>query len=297
MPMRKILLVEDERIIAMDVRARLEAMGYEVPEVAYSGEEAISAARIHRPDLVLMDIVLPGGIDGIEAAARVRSELGTPVVFMSAYADQQTVQRSMESDPFGYIIKPFDERAVRLGIDIAIHRHQSELALMEDGATRTRNASGMIACILSSLAACSTPEAREALITRISAQFDERFRSWFRKALEGRQNAAKGGGWGSRETAGFYLRWLVDLLSGTGMEAVWRLEGNTGSIEVRRGPRDGGTEEELLMAGILGTLVERSFGWTGLSGEISRAPGKTGGTGEYRFEFVMSGLQEGGKGP
>jgi AmiR/NasT family two-component response regulator len=110
----------------MDSRARLEAMGYEVVETVSSGEEAMSAARMLRPDVVLMDIVIQGEMDGIEAAARVRSELGTPVVFMTAYSDQRTIKRAMEADPFGYINKPFDERDVRMAIDIAVLRHRYE---------------------------------------------------------------------------------------------------------------------------------------------------------------------------
>jgi AmiR/NasT family two-component response regulator len=132
----RILMVEDERIIAMDSRARLQAMGFDVVEIVSSGEEAVRAARMHRPDVVLMDIVIQGGMDGIEAAARVRSELGTPVVFMTAYSDRRTVQRAMESDPFGYVNKPFDERDIRMVIDIAVLRHRYEEGLRKNPAAR-----------------------------------------------------------------------------------------------------------------------------------------------------------------
>ncbi len=126
---KRILLVEDERIIAMDVKARLESRGYEVAEIVCSGEEAVRAARMHLPELVLMDIYIQGDMDGIEAAAAIRSELGTPVVFLSAFTDPETVRKAMESDPFGYFIKPFDEKSVHLGIEVALRRHAFETAL------------------------------------------------------------------------------------------------------------------------------------------------------------------------
>jgi DNA-binding response OmpR family regulator len=122
----RILLVEDERIIAMDVKARLEARGYEVCEMVAAGEDAIRAARMSRPDIVLMDIFLEGDMDGTEAAARIRSELGTPVIFLSAFTDPETLRRAMEADPFGYFIKPFDEKSVHLGIEVALRRHAFE---------------------------------------------------------------------------------------------------------------------------------------------------------------------------
>jgi AmiR/NasT family two-component response regulator len=86
--------------------------------------------------VVLRDIVVRVEMDGIEAAARVRSELGTPVVFMTAYSDKRTVQRAMESDPFGYVNKPFDERDIRMVIDIAVLRHRYEEGLRKGPAAR-----------------------------------------------------------------------------------------------------------------------------------------------------------------
>jgi CheY-like chemotaxis protein len=106
----RILIVEDEIIIARELEARLQGMEYEVVGIASSGREAIALAEEARPDLVLMDIVLKGDIDGIEAAEEIRRRLRLPVIFVSAYTDPETLRRAKITEPFAYIVKPFSER-------------------------------------------------------------------------------------------------------------------------------------------------------------------------------------------
>jgi len=131
MGQRRILIVEDERIVAMDIRLRLEGMGYFVAAIASSGKEAIKRAEELRPDLALMDIVLKGKMDGIEAAGEITTRFDIPVVFLSAYADEETLLRAKVSGPFGYIVKPFDDRQLQVNIEMAIHKHANDRALMD----------------------------------------------------------------------------------------------------------------------------------------------------------------------
>jgi len=105
-----ILVVEDENIVAKDLQNRLKRLGYAVPELASSGEEAIRKAATSRPDLVLMDIGLRGKIDGIEAAQQIYTRLRIPVVFLTAYADDSTIRRAKIVKPFGYIGKPLEDQ-------------------------------------------------------------------------------------------------------------------------------------------------------------------------------------------
>jgi CheY-like chemotaxis protein len=114
----RILIVEDERIVSMDMQRRLKNLGYDVVGAAVSGEEAIHKAETYRPDLVLMDIMLEGQMDGIEAAEIVRGRLDIPVIYLTAYADTPTLERAKVTEPFGYILKPFEERELhgRTGI-------------------------------------------------------------------------------------------------------------------------------------------------------------------------------------
>ena len=125
-PPADILIVEDEGIIAADLAACLEDLGYRVTGEAASGEDALCQATAHRPDLVLMDIQLAGEMDGITAAARLREEQDIPVIFLTSHADDATLQRARESQPFGYLIKPFAERELRAAIETSIFRHHVE---------------------------------------------------------------------------------------------------------------------------------------------------------------------------
>ncbi|MEG4249535.1 ATP-binding protein [Microcoleus sp. Pol10D4] len=127
----KILVVEDEVIVAQDIAGRLKKLGYAVTATVSSGEEAIQKALENPPDLVLMDIVLKGEIDGVTAAEKIRTNRNVPTVFLTAYADDQTLQRAKLTDPFGYIIKPFQQNDLRVAIEIALHRHEIETKMRE----------------------------------------------------------------------------------------------------------------------------------------------------------------------
>lgn len=128
---RSILIVEDERIVAEDLREVLLHLGYTVPAMVVSGEDAIEKAGIHHPDLVLMDIYLAGKINGIEAARRIRSEFGTPVIYITAYANQEIMAQAKITEPYGYILKPYDERELHSIIEIALYKHALDKKLRE----------------------------------------------------------------------------------------------------------------------------------------------------------------------
>jgi diguanylate cyclase (GGDEF)-like protein/PAS domain S-box-containing protein len=124
-----ILIVEDEKIIALDLQRRLERFGYSVVGMAGDGPEAISLARERTPDIILMDIMLAGSMDGIEAARQIRAQLGIPVIFLTAYTDEKTLERAKEVEPFGYILKPFKERELYTTIDIALYKNSIDKKL------------------------------------------------------------------------------------------------------------------------------------------------------------------------
>lgn len=125
----QILVVEDENIVARDIENTLRRLGYAVPAVASSGEEAIEKAAAMHPDLVLMDIKLRGKTDGVTAAEEISDRLDIPIVYLTAYADQQTLQRAKLTEPFGYVLKPFDERSLYAAIEMALHRHRMQTTL------------------------------------------------------------------------------------------------------------------------------------------------------------------------
>lgn len=127
---KQILIVEDEIIIAEGLQRKLKTMGYAVPVTVSSGEEAVKKVKENNPDLVLMDIVIYGKMDGIETAAQIHS-LDIPVVYLTAYADEKTLERAKITEPFGYLIKPFKERELQITIEIALYKHEMEKKLKE----------------------------------------------------------------------------------------------------------------------------------------------------------------------
>ncbi|MCL4298907.1 MAG: response regulator [Anaerolineae bacterium] len=124
-----IMVVEDEKIIANDISYSLETLGYHVVATVAYGEDAVPRALELRPDLILMDIRLKGKMDGISAARQIQAQLDIPVVYLTAMADEQTLQRAKVTEPFGYLLKPFDEQELRITIEIALYRHKLEQKL------------------------------------------------------------------------------------------------------------------------------------------------------------------------
>lgn len=131
MPDPKIVIVEDDAIIGRHIQVSLKRLGYTVLAVFLSGEEAVAQIGLLSPDLILMDISLAGEIDGVEAASLIRSQYHIPIIYLTAFADQQTLQRAKITDPFGYILKPFDERILKITVEMALYKYHMERRLIE----------------------------------------------------------------------------------------------------------------------------------------------------------------------
>lgn len=127
----RILIVEDENIVALDIRNRLTKSGYVVIGIAATGESAVKQAFETLPDLILMDIQLKGVMDGIEAASRIRSLKSIPVIYLTAHSDRATLERAKITEPYGYIIKPFDDRELHTTIEMGLYKNKTERKLME----------------------------------------------------------------------------------------------------------------------------------------------------------------------
>ncbi len=125
----QILVVEDERIIALNLKENLESLGYAVPAIAATGEQAIAAATDLQPDLVLMDIRLKGAMDGIQAAEQIWERLQIPIIYVTGHSDRSTLERAKVTTPFGYVLKPVKERELYVAIETALQRYEREQLL------------------------------------------------------------------------------------------------------------------------------------------------------------------------
>ena len=129
MQAESILVVEDEVLVARDIKARLIRMGYNVVDTVTRGKDAIDRALELKPNLILMDIHLADDIDGVDAAVEIRKQLDVPVIFCTAYSNEETLERAKVSTPYGYVLKPFDNRELEINIEIALYKHRAEKEL------------------------------------------------------------------------------------------------------------------------------------------------------------------------
>ena len=127
----KILIVEDNAIVAADIKTRIDKMGYQVTDCVTRGENALESVSGRVPDLILMDIKLKGKMSGIETASSIRASRDIPVIYLTSYSDDETLEQAKLTDPYGYIIKPFEDQELRTAIEISLHKHQAERRLKE----------------------------------------------------------------------------------------------------------------------------------------------------------------------
>jgi two-component system cell cycle sensor histidine kinase/response regulator CckA len=174
----KVLIVEDEGIVACDLERRLRKAGYAVSAIAPSGEQALRSIEETFPDLVLMDIHLQGPPDGIAVASEVRDRFHLPVIFLTAYADKATLERAKATEPYSYLVKPVSHVNLASAIDVVLHRHRTEQELKKREA--------WLATVLDSL-----PDAVVVTDSSASIQFlnphSERLTGWAHKEAVGRQ--------------------------------------------------------------------------------------------------------------
>jgi len=126
MPETKILIVEDEKILAMGLKKKLEKLGYSVTDLVSSGAEAIESVKKVQPDLVLMDIVLKGAMDGIETAEFIVNLYDIPIIYLTAYADDEMLARAEKTCPYGYILKPYKDSELKANIKMAVYKHSAQ---------------------------------------------------------------------------------------------------------------------------------------------------------------------------
>jgi len=145
----RVLVVEDEGLIAEEIKDRLGRMGVNVVAMSATGEDAVRRAGELNPNIILMDIRLRGSIDGIEAASRIGSLYKIPIVYLTAHADDATLARAKQTTPYGYLLKPFEERDLRIALEMALHKHSTEVELNLSRELYAKTLAGLIEGVIS----------------------------------------------------------------------------------------------------------------------------------------------------
>ena len=144
----RIMVVEDEGVVAMQIAETLKGLGYDVPLIAMTGEEAVTKLLETEPDLVLMDIHLRGGVSGIDAAHRIRQRLDVPIVYLTAFSDSETLDQAQLTEPYGYVLKPFEEKSLHAILQMSLMKHRRTRNVRENGWWMSAVAASMMEAIL-----------------------------------------------------------------------------------------------------------------------------------------------------
>ncbi|MBW1727326.1 MAG: response regulator [Deltaproteobacteria bacterium] len=185
MTKKQILVVEDDGIIAKDIQMCLENLGFSVPATLSNGEEAVKKAKEIFPDVVIMDIMLKGPIDGIQAAEQIRSLLNIPVVYLTAYTEQKILERAKPTEPFGYIVKPFGTRELYAVIEMTLYKHKSEMALKKAYDKLEHRVAERTAELKAKNKEFKQQIESRKLAQKTLSESEKRFRTIFEKAVEG----------------------------------------------------------------------------------------------------------------
>ena len=144
----RIMVVEDEGVVALQIADTLKGLGYEVPVMVMTGEEAVARLLETEPDLVLMDIHLKGALNGIEAARRIRQRLDVPIVYLTAFSDEETLEQALLGEPYGYVLKPFEEKGLHAIIQMSLLKHRRTRGIRENGWWMSAVAASMMEAVV-----------------------------------------------------------------------------------------------------------------------------------------------------
>lgn len=280
----KILVVEDERIIASGIQKDLESMGYIVTGIASSGPQAIEKAGMGQPDLVLMDIVLKGDMDGIEAAHEIINRYDIPIIYLTAYADEEILERAMVTEPYGYLIKPFNDSELKANIEMALYKHKAEIERKE--VMKNKLMDDYYQFIVNSIHESkfySDDELKDELIETFEKSFEEKIRPKFEKELEKR-----GLDINDEDTIllfDTYLSWVSKLFNEFGIKSRIIRKDDSWDLEFYNCPwNEQAVKNPLFCINCL-AMINRSFKWINLEGKIEEESKIVKGSPKCSYKF------------
>ena len=279
----RIMIVEDESIVAMGMKYKLEDLGYRVVGIEATGEAAVETALKTEPDLILMDIVLKGDMDGIEAAQKIHNRLDTPIIYITAYSDEEVLRRARITEPYGYILKPFKKSEVNANIQMAIYKHESDKKKSE--IIKKRVLADFYDFILTAMPTSSTGtdiEMRQLLLKVFAERLDEDLYPKFVEELcpdEIEDN----------ETLfNEYMVWLSDVFRDFGIKTILTPKENRFYLEFLNCPWLEDAKSKPIFCLNCQAMMNSSFNWTGLNGGMEKRSSIADGSPSCRFQFKKS---------
>ncbi|MDO5836795.1 MAG: methanogen output domain 1-containing protein [Methanobacterium sp.] len=282
----RILVVEDEAIVAMGIKQKLEELGHQVVDIVFTGENAVETALKMKPDLILMDIVLKGSMDGIEAAGRIRNQLDIPVIYLTAYSDEEVLERARMTEPYGYIIKPFKKSELNANIEMALYKHAEDQKKSET--VKKQILADFYDFILNSMpttADQSDEEIRNTLLKLFASRLEEEMRPRFEKELGDTVEEQNLDDLESIYNA--YLDWVAHLFSDFGVQTKIEPKGHVHLFKFLNCPWIDDAKKKPVFCLNCQAIMQQTFDWTGMEGKVEKKATIADGSNACVFKFKV----------
>jgi CheY-like chemotaxis protein len=282
----RILVVEDEAIVGMGIKQKLEDLGHEVLDIVFTGEDAVKRALETKPDIILMDIVLKGNMDGIEAASKIRDHLDVPIIYLTAYSDEDVLNRARITEPYGYILKPFKKSEVNANIEMALYKHAAEKKKSE--VIKNQVMADFYDFILTAMPTCaekSDSEMRSLLLKVFAKRLEDEMRPSFEEEMLDvipEDESAQ-----LEEKFNFYLNWLAGFFEGFGILTITETEGPEYLFEFRNCPWIDEASTQPVFCLNCQAMVNQSLQWTEIEGSVDRDQTIADGGDKCIFRFKL----------
>ena len=282
----RILVVEDEAIVAMGIKEKLEDLGHKVVDIVFTGEDAVEKALKVKPDLILMDIVLKGELDGIEAASKIRNRINIPIIYLTAYSDKEILKRARMTEPYGYIIKPFNNSELNANIEMALYKHKEDEKKIED--VKKKILSDFYDFILNSMPTIteeSDAEIRNTILKLYSARLEEELRPRFEKELGDvveEENLTD-----LKSIFNAYIMWLSQLFADFGIQSKIIDKKQMQLFEFLNCPWIIEAKKKPIFCLNCHAIMGQSFDWTGMEGDVKLKTTIVDGGNSCIFKFHL----------
>jgi FOG: CheY-like receiver len=282
----RVLIVEDERILAIGMKRKLENAGYIVTGTASSGEEAVENVKETNPDIVLMDIVLKGNMDGIEAAHRIINLYNIPVIYITAYADEEILERAMITEPYGYLLKPFNLSELRANIKMALYKHKLETERKE--LIKNRVMDDYYQFMINGMGELEyhQHDVKNTLLKTFEESFEGKMKPKFEKELKN-----KGLDISNDDTVLLfeaYLSWISKFFLGLGIKNKIRSEYDSWYLEFFNCPWNAYSVKNKVFCINCSAMVSCSFKWVNIQGGVCRVSSIADSSQKCSFEFYST---------
>lgn len=279
----RILVVEDESILAMGLKHKLEDMGHIVVDMVNTGEKAIKSVQEHTPDVILMDIVLKGNMDGIEATKIIRKQMKVPVIYLTAYADEEVIERAKITEPYGYLVKPYISSELNANIQMALYKHS--LSKKESEKIKKIVLEDFNSCIdkiTDSYKITNESDMRKLLFVVFAKRLEAAWKPEFIKNnnKSGINETSSGG-----EIFETYLIWLMNQLNNIGIKNTFKSNSHQLCLKFENCPWIEESQKNPIFCLNCKAMITKSFEWSNLEGDIIKKSTIAQGSKECVFLF------------